>query len=112
MTPQKPSEGILLINDFVDAKSYRIVCDCGSNNHDVDMWIEVSKDNDIKSVDLTFYVVTRNKYWENWRQRLDMIFDILFKGQTKQEHTLILNQQSAINLANTIIEDVNILKGK
>jgi len=112
MEPQNPAKGISLTNTFNDASSYHIECDCSSHDHSVSMWIELSKDSKINTVELTFYVTTRSKYWENWRQRLGILYEVLFKGLSKQEHTLILSQQSAINLANVIVTNVNELKGK
>ncbi len=107
MTPQKPAQGISLDNDWGTAKTFNVECDCSSDDHAVKMWIEVQRDADIPDVEVSFYVTTWTKnFWQDWPARLRAVYDILFKGVHKQEHHLLLNKQSAINFAHTIIDTV------
>lgn len=103
MKAQQPARGIAVIGEYPNAKNYHIECDCGSADHSVKMWIEINKDQDIPDVELSFYVTTwTENFWENWPARLQAVWDILFKGVHKQEHHMLLDKQSAFNLARTI----------
>ena len=97
---QVPAEGIMLQKQWSNGKSYTIACDCGGDDHNVSMWIEVEGDKEIQEVITTFYVQTTTPWYSvsRWRQ----IWDVLTKGYVKQESTLILSKQSAANLASTI----------
>lgn len=102
MKSQTPAEGISLNRDWGDAKSYRITCDCGSPEHDVNMWIEVDGDKDVQDVQVGFYVEGWTPFWETKFSRIRAAWDILFKGYHKQEHHMILRKQAALNFAETI----------
>ena len=65
MKAQKPAQGILLTNDWGDAKNYHIECDCSSSDHAVNMWIEVQRDKDIPDVEVSFYVDTWTPFWDS-----------------------------------------------
>lgn len=107
MTPQKPAQGISIANDWGDARAFNVECDCTSDDHAVKMWIEVQRDRDIPDVEVSFYVTTwTREFWKDWPARLRAVYDIIFKGVHKQEHHMLLNKQSAINFAHTIIDTV------
>ena len=97
---QIPAEGIMFQKQWDNGKSYTIACDCGSNDHNVNMWINVEGDKEFQKVITTFYVQTTTPWYSmnRWRQ----IWEILTTGYLKQESSLILSKQSAINLASTI----------
>jgi len=102
MKAQAPAQGISLDNDWGDAKTFNVECDCTSDDHAVKMWIEVQRDADIPDVEVSFYVTTWTPAWAGWGQRLRAVYDILFKGVHKQEHHMLLNKQSALNFAEAI----------
>ena len=103
MNSQKPAKGIMLTNEWKDAKSFHIECDCSATDHAVQMWIEVQRDPIIPDVELSFYVTTwTREFWKDWPTRLRAVWDILVKGVHKQEHHMLLNKQSALNLAEAI----------
>lgn len=109
MKAQTPAEGISLDKDFGGAKLYNIECDCSHDSHAVKMWIEVTGDEDIKDVELTFYVNTSIPWWKGWRYRISTAINVLFNGKTEQQHTLILSRQAGLNIAESIkavIEDM------
>lgn len=110
MKAQVPAEGISTLSSWDDARSFRISCECTDPNHDVNMWIEVNKDKDLPEIELAFYVDTWTPYFENWSQRLKAVYDILFKGVHRQQHTLLLKKQAAINVANAITSTVQLLE--
>ena len=43
MRAQKPAEGILKRNDSGDSKVYTVACDCGSPDHEHNVWIEAEE---------------------------------------------------------------------
>lgn len=102
MKAQKPAKGILQTGDWPDAKSFMINCDCTDPDHSADMWVEVHRDADIETVDVTFYVKTTNEYWREGYSRIRAAWDILTKGIHTQSNTLILDKQSALNVAEAI----------
>lgn len=112
MKAQTPAEGISLDNDWGDAKTFNVECDCTSDDHAVKMWIEVQRDADIPDVEVSFYVTTWTPVWKGWLQRLQAVYDILFKGVHKQEHHMLLNKQSALNFASAIESTVKELEEK
>lgn len=107
MKAQTPAEGIMLVNNWDDAKNYHIECSCGSEDHSAKMWIEVQKDRDIPEVEVSFYVTTWTPFWQEGWSRVKAAYEILFKGVNKQEHHMILTKQSALNLAKVIEQTVN-----
>ena len=111
MKPQTPAQGVSLVNNWGDAKVFNVECDCSSDDHAIKAWIEVQRDADIPDVEVSFYVTTWTKnFWKDWPARLTAVWDILAKGVHKQEHHLLLNKQSAINFAHTIIDTVKELE--
>ena len=51
----QPLQGIMKTAEYQDAVSFRVACDCHDNNHDVDVWIEVEKDDEVHEITVTFY---------------------------------------------------------
>jgi len=110
MKAQEPAEGISATGIWNDARSFRINCECTDENHSVDAWLEINKEKDLPSIELAFYVNTWTPYFANWGERLRAVFDILFKGVHRQQHTLLLTKQAAINVANAITSSVQLLE--
>ena len=109
---QTPAHGIMLDSDHGNAKSYTIACDCHDPNHSVHMWIEINGDQDVKDIEMTFYVNTTTPFWKPGFSRVKAAWDILVKGYREDQHSLILNQQAALNVANTITTVIKELKEK
>ena len=111
--PQVPAEGISLLSEFKDAAVFRADCECSTSEHSIMAWIEVAKEADDDSrVEVSFYVTTWAPIWAGWRQRLKAVYEILFKGEHRQEHHLILTNQAGLNLANAISKTVKKLEKK
>ncbi len=102
MRAQKAAKGILLTGEWSDAKAFHIPCECTDPDHAVDMWIEVDHEQDIDAVNVTFYVKTTNEFWREGYSRIRAAWDILTKGVHTQSNTLILDKQSALNMAEAI----------
>lgn len=112
MKAQKPAQGISIDKDFGDARVFNVECDCSSDDHAVKMWIEINKDRDIPDVEVTFYVTTWTPWFNSWRDRLGAALNILFKGVHKQQHSMLLNHQTALNFAEAINSTVKSLNSK
>lgn len=97
MKAQQPAEGILKQNDFGDAKFYYIQCDCGSD--DCAHVVEVEADE--MHVHVNLYHKQHTKWWE--KNRWQQIWQILTKGYTEMETTIVLNEQTALNYGQTLI---------
>jgi hypothetical protein len=108
MDVQTPAEGIALSKAWNDSKMFTILCDCGSDDHSATMWIEVVPDPDVNDVTTTFYVKTVTPWYS--LNRFKQIWQLLTKGYLTQEACIILNQQSATNLAGAITQSVEELK--
>lgn len=113
MRAQKAAKGIMLQGDWKDAKSFYIPCECSDPDHAADMWIEVEREQDLECVNITFYVKTTNEFWREGYSRIRAVWDILTKGVHTQSNTLILDKQSALNMAEAIkstVKDLTVSK--
>lgn len=112
MQAQEPAKGILEEENWGNAKSYHIVCDCTTPDHALDTWIEVEAEPDF-GVCVTFFVKTwtpydlsRNGMW----QRIKKAANILFKGFDTQQHDIILKEQAALNWITAVQKSMKDLK--
>ena len=110
MKTQTPALNISKSGEWKDATAYKIACDCHDNTHNVDMWIEIDPDAEVKDITLSFHVQTTAPFWEKGFNRFKLIWQLLTTGYYKSEHYFILNEQSAINLINTIKKDLTKFK--
>lgn len=112
MKAETPAQGISVDQIFKDAIAFNIECDCGGQDHDIKMWIEVNGYSEVGDIALTFYVTTWTPYLTNFWQRLRVAYDVLIKGVHKEQHSLLLNQQAALNLSAAIAKTVKKLSVK
>lgn len=112
MKAETPAQGISVDRVFKDAIAFNIECNCGGQDHDVKMWIEVDGITDIKEVEVTFYVTTWTPYFTNFWNRLRIAYNVLVHGVHEEQHSLFLNQQSALNLSAAIAKTVKKLAAK
>lgn len=96
MKAQTPAQGILLNRDYGDAMSYTVTCECGDHNHNHNMWIEAEDSN----VSVTIYTTAKTRWWEVSRWKT--IWTLLTKGYVEYEANVILNEQQALNYAETL----------
>ena len=126
MKSETPANGIMKKADYDDAKWYRVECDCGSENHSHDVWIEYDCETKQIMVDITtesktdwwsstmsenprvenetlYWILSWSAYFINEiKRRSVLIWRILFRGYIKYHSEIILNEQQAINYAETI----------
>lgn len=126
MESQTPAQGILINSDYGWAKQYTITCDCGSNDHMHNMWVEA----DEYGINVTIYTTTTSNYWTNssdskikfdienkflkwidrfWKNlwyglltRLQLTKDIWWSGYIKYETSIILTKQQALNYSKAL----------
>lgn len=107
MKAQKPAEGILKTGEWGDSKWYHVRCDCGND----DCSHEVNVEADDFGVQVHVYVKNHTRWWK--KNRWKQIWQILTKGYAEMETTIFLNEQTALNYAETMktaIEDVKQFK--
>lgn len=102
----KPLKGIMKTGDWHDAKSFRIACDCHDTSHDINAWIELENDKDVKEISVGFFVETQTPFWKKGFHRFRIAWDILVKGYHQGEHHLILDKESALNFSNAIVDSI------
>ena len=96
MKPEQPALGIMRTNDWGDTKVYRVACDCGSNEHNNDLWVEADETN----VTVTVFTTVKSRWWQ--LNRWQKIWTLLTKGYVEYEASLIMSQQQALNYAKTL----------
>ena len=104
MIPEKPAMGILKHGDFGDAMFYYVQCDCGSEEcaHN----IEVEADD--MHVQIHIYNTVHTKWWE--KNRWKQIWQILTKGYAEMQTTIVLNEQTVLNYADTLVSAMDNVK--
>ena len=93
---QKPAEGILKTNEWGDSKWYHVRCDCGSDDCSHEINVEV----DDIHVQVHIYSNHHTKWWE--KKRWAQIWQILTQGYADMQTTIVLNEQVALNYAETL----------
>jgi hypothetical protein len=107
MKAQTPAEGILKKNEWGDAKTYHVVCECGQVDHSHNLWIEA----DETGVTVTIYVEVKSPWWSmnRWKQ----MWSLITKGYLQQETILTMSEQTALNYSEILkkaIQDVKTFK--
>ncbi len=109
MKAQKPAEGVLKTGEFGSFKAYHVHCECGSQECAHELHVEADDIN----VTVQFYFTLRSKWYNmnRWKQ----IWQILTKGYLDLESTLVMNEQTALNYAETMkaaVKDVKVLRNE
>lgn len=104
---QEPAAGISLNQDFIEAATFTVNCDCHDPSHSVNMWISAEPDDEFQEVSVTFYVNAVTPWYEKGFSRLRTAWRVLVHGYHEEEATLMLNKQSAVNFAQTILKYVD-----
>ena len=103
MKAQKPAEGILKKNDFGNAKSYNVGCQCCGSDCEHNIWVEA----DITGISVTTYTQQKTNWWS--KTRWHHIWKLLTKGYVEYEASIIMSKQQALNYASVLqssIKDV------
>lgn len=118
LTYQEPAQGIMKINDWGHSKMYKISCECGDDNHDIVLDVEA----DDTGIAVRHYVNVETAWWNKptpfyWLNsilhRVKVTWEVWTQGSVKLEATSLMNEQTALNYADTLkkaIEDVKNFK--
>lgn len=132
MKAQAPAEGIMKTGEFGDSKFYKVICGCGQSDHDIDFEVEACD----TGINVNTYVIAKSDHWTEtvkkrydidtvWMQewdwfwkdlfnglirRVKLTWEIWFKGYVQTESTIAMNEQQAINYAETIKSAVSDVK--
>lgn len=110
---QRPAKGIMQTMELDGYKSYKIACECQSDDHAIDTCIEINTDKETNDIECTFLVNTWTPLFATRFERIKAAFNVLWTGVHKQQHSLLLNKQSALNFAETLkkaIKDLEVQK--
>lgn len=104
LEPQTPAEGILLHRDFGDAKHYTVSCSCTDESYVHGIWI------DAEDVGVTVHLYSKmnSNFWS--KTRWQYIWQLLTKGHIEVESDIILQEQAALNYAETLKKAVTDVK--
>ena len=99
-------------SEYDDAVSFRVACDCHDNNHDVDVWIEVEKDDEVHEITVTFYRELDTPWWEKGFNRFREAWRILVHGRSRFSGSLIMRPEAADSLCAAIQTSIQRLQKK
>ena len=103
LKPETPATGILIKNNWGDAKQYIVTCECGQSDHSHEIFVEA----DESGITVTTYTTQKTNWWS--LTRWHHIWTLLTRGYIKYEASLIMNRQQAMNYAAILhhaVEDV------
>lgn len=98
--------------DYCDAHAFRVACDCHSNQHDLDVWIEVKPDTDCSDITLTFYKDIYVPFWKTGYNRLLEAWRVLFTGYATRQGDFIMDKATARRFCATIERSIQDLERK
>jgi len=112
VNPETPANGIMKTTSWPQAEAFHIGCECHSQDHAVDMWIEVTGGKlSPELVQVEFLVNMTVPFWTRGFNRFQAAWDALWLGQVTHGHTLLLNKQAALNLSEALQKTVHSLEG-
>lgn len=111
-TKTEPLQGIMKTSEYDDAVSFRVACDCHDNLHDVDVWIEVERDDEVHEITVTFYRELDTPWWEKGFNRFREAWRILVHGRSRFSGSLIMRPEAADHLCAAIQTSVQRLQKK
>jgi hypothetical protein len=110
MDKNTPAKMIMKTGEWPNADCYRVACECHDHDHDLDVWIESESDAEDREITLTFYKELETPFWESGFNRFREAWRILVHGRSRFSGTIILKQDVAQNLINTIQHSIDRLE--
>lgn len=127
MKAQTPANGILALADNMGYKHYKVTCECSSDGHQHDIFVEADKH---RTVVVTIYSKQTTSYQQkfsmsyqensillffkefinNLFNKIRLTKDIWCKGYIEYESDIILNKQQALNYATALKNAVSDLE--
>ena len=107
MKAQTPAEGISVNNKYSDGScSYHVECSCTCEAHALDVWVDISSEEDWPEVEVTFYMKMWYPPFKGFWHRIKSAMSVLFTGHAEREHTILLNPQAAKNFSAAIEKSI------
>jgi hypothetical protein len=107
-----PVKNIMRTGEYQDAHAYRVACDCHSNTHDLDVWIEVAPESDCDDITVTFYKDIYVPFWKLGYNRLQEAWRVLFTGYATRQGDFVMDRATARQLCATIERSLQDLEQK
>jgi hypothetical protein len=107
LSPEIPAEGISKQGDWQDAKTYKVTCNCGSDSHSHNVWVEA----DETGVAVNIYTQVKTNFWS--MNRWQLIWRLLTTGYVELESSIAMSEQQSLNYAETLktaVKDVTEFK--
>ena len=104
MKAETPAQGILKTNTWGDAMAYHVVCDCGQPDHSHNLWVEAED----TGITVTIYADVKSPWWKF--NRFKQMWQLLTTGYLQYETVLTMNEQTALNYAETLKKSINDVK--
>lgn len=119
MNAQTPANGIVVLRDNKGFKHYKVTCECSSDGHQHDVFVESDKYDDVivtiyskqtTSFQKRFAVTYQEnsvllffkEFFNNLFSKIRLTKDIWCKGYIEYESDIILNQQQALNYSTAL----------
>lgn len=112
LNPNFPAPGIMTTANYPDTRAFRVACDCHSNDHDVDVWVEVEPDRETSEVTVTFYRELDTPWWEPGFNRFREAWQILVHGRSRFSGSLIVRAETAQHLCDAIQNSIQTLRDR
>jgi len=98
MRAQKPAKGVMKTGDNM----FRINCECGIDDHSIEVWIEVMDDPEDSMKEIEVCVKSYTPFSSFWK-RLKIAWNVIFKGYDEKHTYTILDKQAATNFAHILL---------
>ena len=98
--------------EWTGADCYRVACECHHPEHDLDVWIEVESDAEVREVTLTLYKELSTPVWEQGFNRVREALRVLFTGSTRVAGTIIMRREVAENFLAAVRSSIDRLEKK
>lgn len=104
MIEQEPAVGVAKTFDDGELVGLKTLCQCGSDQHSVDTWIEI--ESCFGDISVTFNITQENV---GIFARIKRAFSVLC-GFDSHEHEIILSKQQAINWIRSVETTINTME--
>ena len=104
---ESSARNIMKTGEWLDADSYRVACDCHHSDHDLDVWIEVESDREVKDITITLYQELYSPVWEQGFNRWREAARLLFTGTTRVAGSIIMRREVAENFLATVRRSID-----
>jgi len=111
-TLSQPVKNIMRTGEWKDAHAFRVACDCHSNQHDLDVWVEVVPELDCDDITVTFYKDIYVPFWKSGYNRILEAWRVLFTGHAIRQGDFIMDRATARQLCSAIEHSIQDLEHK